>query len=208
MKKIFLTLSVIAMTLSLMAQSDIKLPEPEKKGGMTLNEALINRQTNRTFSDQQLTEQEISNLLWAANGINRPDGKRTAPSARNAQEIDVYVAMKTGLYKYEPNDNALRLISNKDLRHNMSPRPQMIEEAPVALIFFANYDKMKNFDDASKEFYGATDAGFVSQNVYLHCAANHLNTVVMGYIDRDAIRDMIQVDGKAILVQPVGYPKK
>lgn len=207
MKKILFTIAAIALCLCCLAQDDIKLPEPEKKGGMTLNEALMSRKTNRTFASKELSMQEISNLLWAANGINRMDGKRTAPSARNAQEIDVYVAMKTGLYKYEPNDNALRIVSEKDQRHQMSQRPQMIEEAPVALIFYANYDKMKNFDDASKEFYGATDAGFVSQNVYLYCAAHNLNTVVMGYIDRDAIREIINVDGKAILVQPVGYPK-
>lgn len=207
MKKIIFTIAAIALCICCLAQNDIKLPEPEKKGGMTLNEALMSRKTNRTFASKELSMQEISNLLWAANGINRMDGKRTAPSARNAQEIDVYVAMKTGLYKYEPNDNALRIVSEKDQRHQMSQRPQMIEEAPVALIFYANYDKMKNFDDASKEFYGATDAGFVSQNVYLYCAAHNLNTVVMGYIDREAIREMIDVDGKAILVQPVGYPK-
>lgn len=207
MKKILFTIAAIALCLCCLAQDDIKLPEPEKKGGMTLNEALMSRKTNRTFDSKELSLQEISNLLWAANGINRMDGKRTAPSARNAQEIDVYVAMKSGLYRYEANDNALRIISTKDQRHQMSQRPQMIEEAPIALIFYANYDKMKNFDDASKEFYGATDAGFVSQNVYLYCAAHNLNTVVMGYIDRDAIRQMIDVDGKAILVQPVGYPK-
>lgn len=207
MKKILFTIAAIALCLCCLAQDDIKLPEPEKKGGMTLNEALMSRKTNRTFDSKELSLQEISNLLWAANGINRMDGKRTAPSARNAQEIEVYVAMKSGLYRYEANDNALRIISTKDQRHQMSQRPQMIEEAPIALIFYANYDKMKNFDDASKEFYGATDAGFVSQNVYLYCAAHNLNTVVMGYIDRDAIRQMIDVDGKAILVQPVGYPK-
>lgn len=207
MKKILFTIAAIALCICCLAQEDIKLPEPEKKGGMTLNEALMSRKTNRTFDSKELSMQEISNLLWAANGINRMDGKRTAPSARNAQEIEVYVAMKSGLYRYEANDNALRIISTKDQRHQMSQRPQMIEEAPIALIFYANYDKMKNFDDASKEFYGATDAGFVSQNVYLYCAAHNLNTVVMGYIDRDAIREIINVDGKAILVQPVGYPK-
>lgn len=207
MKKILFTIAAIALCICCLAQEDIKLPEPEKKGGMTLNEALMSRKTNRTFASKELSLQEISNLLWAANGINRMDGKRTAPSARNAQEIEVYVTMKSGLYRYEANDNALRIISTKDQRHQMSQRPQMIEEAPVALIFYANYDKMKNFDDASKEFYGATDAGFISQNVYLYCAAHNLNTVVMGYIDRDAIRQMIDVDGKAILVQPVGYPK-
>lgn len=207
MKKILFTIAAIALCICCLAQEDIKLPEPEKKGGMTLNEALMSRKTNRTFASKELSMQEISNLLWAANGINRMDGKRTAPSARNAQEIEVYVAMKSGLYRYEANDNALRIISTKDQRHQMSQRPQMIEEAPIALIFYANYDKMKNFDDTSKEFYGATDAGFVSQNVYLYCAAHNLNTVVMGYIDRDAIREIINVDGKAILVQPVGYPK-
>jgi len=82
----------------------------------------------------------------------------------------------------------------------------MITSAPVTLLFMANYDKMAAFDEAAREFYGATDAGFVSQNVYLYCAANKLNTVVMGAIDRPHIMEILKVNGKPILAQPVGYP--
>ena len=172
-------------------------------------EALSNRQTNREFSDKELTDQQLADLLWCANGENREDGKRTAPSARNAQEIDIYVFNKKGVYLYIPEKNVLKMVIPEDMREGMSSRGgKMIMSAPVTLLFFANYDKMKGFDEAGREFYGATDAGFVSQNVYLYCAANKLNTVVMGAIDRPKIIEILQVDGKPVLAQPIGYPVK
>lgn len=190
-----------------MAQ-DIKLPQPNTKGGMPLYEALSNRQTNREFSDKELTDQQLADLLWCANGENRNDGKRTAPSARNAQEIDIYVFNKKGVYLYVPEKNMLKMVIPEDMREGMSSRGKMIMAAPVTLLFFANYDKMNGFDEAGREFYGATDAGFVSQNVYLYCAANNLNTVVMGAIDRPKIMEILKVDGKPVLAQPIGYPVK
>ena len=189
-----------------MAQ-DIQLPKPNTKGGMPLYEALSNRQTNREFSDKELTEQQLSDLLWCANGENRKDGKRTAPSARNAQEIDIYVFNQKGVFLYIPEKNLLQMVIPEDMREGMSGHGgKMIMSAPVTLLYFANYDKMKGFDEAGREFYGATDAGFVSQNVYLYCAANKLNTVVMGAIDRNKIMEFMKVKGKPILAQPVGYP--
>lgn len=191
-----------------MAQ-DIKLPQPNTKGGMPLYEALSNRQTNREFSDKELTDQQLADLLWCANGENRNDGKRTAPSARNAQEIDIYVFNKKGVYLYIPEKNMLKMVIPEDMREGMSGHGgKMIMSAPVTLLFFANYDKMKAFDEAGREFYGATDAGFVSQNIYLYCAANNLNTVVMGAIDRPKIIEILKVDGKPVLAQPIGYPVK
>ena len=170
-------------------------------------EALSNRRTNREFSDKELTEQQLSDLLWCANGENRKDGKRTAPSARNAQEIDIYVFSQKGVFLYVPEKNMLKMVIPEDMREGMSGHGgKMIMSAPVTLLFMANYDKMKAFDEAGREFYGATDAGFVSQNVYLYCAANKLNTVVMCAIDRTRIMEFMKVNGKPVLAQPIGYP--
>ncbi|MBR4919476.1 MAG: nitroreductase family protein [Bacteroidales bacterium] len=206
MKRLSLLTLIVTLSMFSMAQ-DIQLPKPNTKGGMPLYEALSNRQTNREFSDKELTEQQLSDLLWCANGENRKDGKRTAPSARNAQEIDIYVFNQKGVFLYIPEKNLLQMVIPEDMREGMSGHGgKMIMSAPVTLLYFANYDKMKGFDEAGREFYGATDAGFVSQNVYLYCAANKLNTVVMGAIDRNKIMEFMKVNGKPVLAQPIGYP--
>ncbi|MCR5550995.1 MAG: nitroreductase family protein [Bacteroidales bacterium] len=220
MKKLFLAVVMAALILPVMAQknkdeakvaskpTEIKLPKPERKGGMPLYEALNNRMTQRKFADTPLDEQQLSNLLWCAGGVNREDGKLTSPTARNAQEIDIYVFIDKGVFLYVPKENVLKEILPEDHRMEISERSKMPAEAPVTLLFYANYDKMEGFDETAREFYGATDAGFVSQNVYLYCAANKLSTVVMGAINRDLLNELIPGDGKAILAQPVGYPAK
>lgn len=220
MKKLFLAVVMAALILPVMAQknkdeakvaskpTEIKLPKPERKGGMPLYEALNNRMTQRKFADTPLDEQQLSNLLWCAGGVNREDGKLTSPTARNAQEIDIYVFIDKGVFLYVPKENVLKEILPEDHRIEISERSKMPAEAPVTLLFYANYDKMEGFDETAREFYGATDAGYVSQNVYLYCAANKLSTVVMGAINRDLLNELIPVDGKAILAQPVGYPAK
>ncbi len=190
---------------SLLTAQDIQLPLPQTRGGMPLYEALYRRSTAREFSSAKLTLQQISDLLWCANGINRTDGKRTAPSARNAQEIDIYVLMSDAAYLYEPIENKLVLVSVKDLRP-VTSHSAFAQEAPLMLLFVANYEKMEAFDENAREFYGATDAGYVSQNTYLYCAANGLNTVVMGHIYRDDIQEALKFKGKAVLAQSVGYP--
>ena len=185
----------------------VKLPAPSQKGGMPLYEALAKRQTNRDFSDKNLKMQQVSDLLWCANGVNRENGKRTAPSARNAQEIVIYVFNKEGVFRYNPSENLLEMVMAGDKRGELTSRGTLTVDAPLTLLYVADYAKMSSFDDAGREFYGATDAGFVSQNVYLYCAANGLNTVVMGAIDRDHIAELLQLKGKAVLAQPIGYPK-
>lgn len=208
MKKLFVTLVATFVMCSLTAQN-IKLPEPETEGGKPFYNVLKDRQTNRNFSDTPLEKQELSNLLWCANGINRPDGKRTAPSARNCQEIDIYVLTKNGIYLYEPKEYVLLQLSRKDIRKNVSKRCEFTADAPVVLVYVANYDKMKGFDKDAREFYGATDCGFVSQNVYLYCASVGLNTVVLGAIEREDLRSILKIEnGKVVLAQPVGYPAK
>jgi len=208
MKKLLAICVFSLITFTISAQS-IKLPTPTKKGGMSLNEALVNRKSTRTFAPTKLTDQQLSNLLWTANGVNRQDGRRTAPSARNCQEIEIYVFMENGIFLYTPDENVLKEVAPEDHRAEVSLRGDFTAKAPVVLVFFANYDKMEGMDDDAREFYGATDCGYVSQNVYLYCAANKLNTVVLGAIQRDILRDFIGgPNDKVILAQPVGNPGK
>lgn len=204
MKKVFAI--VILCLPALLASAQKQLPEPKLDNSYPLSKALQERKSTREFTEQKLDDQTLSNLLWAANGINRKDGRRTAPSARNCQEIDIYVFDDENVYLYSPDQNALKQVLEGDRREEAVIQP-FAKKAPIILVFVANYEKMGDMDDDAREFYGATDCGYVSQNVYLYCAAEGLNTVVLGMINRDGIKDMLNINGKAILGQPVGYGK-
>jgi SagB-type dehydrogenase family enzyme len=187
----------------------MKLPEPNMKGGMPLMEALKARQTQREFDERQLPTQVLSDLLWAAFGVNRPEsGKRTAPSAMNLQEIDVYVALAEGLYLFRAEEHTLERISGDDVRA-MTGGQDFVAGAPVNLVFVADYTRMTRGSEADKDFYSATDTGFISQNVYLFCASEGLATVVRGWVDREALAKAMGLgeDQKIILAQTVGYSK-
>jgi SagB-type dehydrogenase family enzyme len=189
---------------------EIKLPAPRTKGGKPLMEVLKDRKTTRSFSSEELSDQELSNLLWAAFGVNRPDeGKRTAPSAVNWQEIDIYVAKKDGLYLYDANKNVLNKILDEDIRAATGGQ-DFVKDAPINLVFVADYSKMGGSPEEKKGFYSATDAGFISQNVYLYCASEGLGTVVRGSLDREKLRKVMRLKSnqKIILAQTVGYPGK
>ena len=192
------------------APKTIQLPAPQMDGGMPLMKALKLRCTMREYSGEALPPQELSNLLWAACGVNRPEkGLRTAPTARNMQEIDVYVALADGLYLYDAKGNALTLVVAQDLREATGKQP-FVKEAPVNLVFVADYARMGDGPKEMKEFYSATDTGYISQNVYLYCASAGLGTVVRGMVDRDALAKEMNLrdDQKVVLAQTVGYPKK
>ena len=214
MKKISL-LFVVLMFLPAFINADeeiktIKLKQPQKEGGMPLMEAFSNRKSARDFSETELDEQLLSDLLWAAFGINREkDNKRTAPSAVNWQEIDIYVAMKSGLFKYNVKEHSLMPFLNKDIRANAG-KQKFVSVPPVTMIYVADYSKMGVISKEEKDFYSATDTGFISQNVYLYCASAGLNTVVLGYVDKDSLGKIMDLrkDQKIILTQPVGYPIK
>lgn len=186
-------------------ETRIELPKPEYGSGLPLMEALKRRATSRSFLPEPLPMQEISNILWAANGVNRPQsGMRTAPSARNAQEIDVYVFLERGVFLYNADKHLLDPIVMKDFRKEVSSQKFFVE-APMVLVYVANYDKMVKFSDEAKEFYSATDVGFVSQNVYLYCASSNLSTVVCGMFNKELIQKVLNIkNGKILLVQPVG----
>jgi SagB-type dehydrogenase family enzyme len=187
----------------------IELPKPKMEGGKPLMEALKERKTSREFSSEKLPLQVLSNLLWAADGINRPDGKRTAPTAMNKLEIDVYVAMADGLYLYDPKENKLVAVLGEDIRAATGKQP-FVKDAPVNLVFVSDYAKFGNIPEDQKAFYSATDTGYISQNVYLFCASEGLATVVRAYVDKPALATTMKLrsDQKVILAQTVGYPKK
>jgi SagB-type dehydrogenase family enzyme len=185
----------------------VPLPEPQRTGGMPLFEALGNRQTIRSFSPRQLTSQDLSNLLWSAFGINRNDGRRTAPSARNWQEIDIYLIMKEGWYLYEPKEHALIKKGDEDLREYAGSQ-DFVSTAPLNLIFVSDHDRMTGASEENRAFYSAADVGFISQNVYLFCASEGMATVVRGLVDRDRLREVLKLrpSQHVILGQTVGYP--
>lgn len=188
----------------------IKLPPPQTEGGMPLMAALKARCTTRSFSSKPLPVQVLSNLLWAACGVNRPEsGKRTAPTAMNMQEIDVYVALPEGLYLYNAKEHQLEPVVMQDLRA-ATGRQAFVAEAPVNLIFVADYARMARASAEAKDFYSATDTGYISQNVYLFCASEGLATVVRGMVDKAALAEKMGLhpEQKIVLAQTVGYPKE
>jgi SagB-type dehydrogenase family enzyme len=202
MKKTWIIIMATMLSLTMNAQ-DIQLLPPQTTGGMPLMEALANRKTNRDFTQQELTPQQLSNLLWAAAGVNRPDGRRTAPTARNAQQIEIYVLNTEGAYLYLPKEHALQLIAAGDHRKSGASQ-ERFQECPLMLILVANYDKMDGFSDEAKAMYEGTDTGYISQNIYLYCASEGLASCALGSIHRDKLQQLLKYNGKAILGQSVG----
>jgi SagB-type dehydrogenase family enzyme len=188
----------------------IQLSQPQMDGGKPLMQALKERKSTRSFSSEKLPVQTLGNLLWAAFGINRPDtGQRTAPSAMNRQEIDIYVATADGLYLYDAKGNALQPVLAEDIRAATGMQ-SFVKDAPVNLIYVADYARMGGQKDEEKNLYSAADTGFIAQNVYLFCASEGLATVVRGSVDRTALAKLMKLrpEQKVILAQTVGYPKK
>lgn len=207
------TIIIVALLLSCAAagaqeRQRIELPAPDMEGGLPLMKALALRSTSRSFAPEELPAQVLSDLLWAAAGINRPEsGRRTAPTARNRQEIDIYVALAEGLYRYDPKEHALLLALAKDIRA-ATGRQDFVASAPVNLVYVADYSRMGDGSEEMKKFYAATDTGFIGQNVYLYCASAGLVTVVRGAVDRDALAAAMELgpDQAVILAQTIGYP--
>jgi len=199
MKKI-MTLAIAALvSLSACAQQNIKLPAPQKSGGKSLMEAIALRQSTRSYESKAISEQQLSNILWAAYGFNRAD-KRTVPSANNKQAFEVYVAMEKGVYLYDAAANTLELKIAKDLRE-VTGRQPFVKTAPVNLVFVYDTKKQPN------ENMAYADCGFISQNVYLVCAAEGLATVVRGMVDPALHQAMsLPADKKIVMAQTIGYP--
>jgi SagB-type dehydrogenase family enzyme len=204
------TLSVFVAAFiagSLWAQS-LDLPAPQKTGGLPLMDALAKRSTARAFDAKELSSQQISSLLWAAFGINRLDGKRTAPSARNFQETDIYVLLKSGVYVYNARSNKLDRVSAEDLRA-LGGTQAFATNAPVTLVFVADLSKMGKGSDENKLNTAHIDVGYISQNVYLFCTSEGLVTGARMSVDKAALGPKLKLrpDQMIILAHSVGYPK-
>lgn len=185
----------------------IKLPDPVTTGGMPLMEALKNRKSSRTFSSKKIELQMLSDLLWAANGVNRKEsGKRTAPTANDTRAMDVYVIMEDGTYLFNPDEHSIEKISDKDLRE-FAGRQDFVKKAPVNLIYVSDYSKLKS--GSEKEIYSGSHAGFIGQNVYLFCASAGLNTVIRAWVDKDILKKEMNLkeDQHIMLAQTVGFPE-
>ena len=188
----------------------IDLPKPQTALGRPLMQVLKDRSSTREFSPEKLPLQVLSNLLWAAFGLNRPDsGKRTAPSAKNWQEIDIHVATSEGLYLFDAKDHRLQPILPQDIRAMTGGQPY-VKDAPVNLVYVADHSKMGDAKSEVNALYSGADTGLISQNVYLFRASERLATVVRALIDRPALAKTMKLRPEQMitLAQSVGYPKK
>jgi nitroreductase len=207
-----MTLAILILGVMLAPAQDLKpiqLPKPQTDGGRPLMQVLKDRKTTREFSSEKLPLQVLSNLLWAAFGINRPSGQRTAPSAVNWQEIDLYVALSDGLFLYDAKADALQPILAEDIRAATGTQPYP-KDAPVNLVYVADLDKPGRVPETEKDFWSAADVGFIAQNTYLFCASEGLVSGVRALIDRPALAKIMKLrpKQKILLAQSAGYPKK
>jgi SagB-type dehydrogenase family enzyme len=192
----------------------MKLPEPQKELKFPLMKALEKRRTIRKWKNTPISDQEISNILWAACGITKSKYgnvkcKRTAPSACNSQEIRVYAITEKGAFLYDEEKHGLIKILAGDIRENIGTQ-KMMKSAPMGLVFVADLSRMKSPILKSKEaqrFCAWVDTGYISQNVYLYCAASNLGTAVLALINRDKLHKLLKLkqDEKIVLTQAIGY---
>ena len=197
-------------TIPLALDTDVvPLPAPENWPAMSLHEALERRRSTRRFHPDELSIGELSNLLWAAFGVNRTErGGRTAPSAHDWQEIDVYAVLREGAFRYDPMDHRLRLVKAEDLRP-LAGLQDFVASAPLNLVYVADFRRMPDArGDEQLAFFVGADAGCIAQNVYLHCASAGLATVVRGLVDRRRLAPALGLarEQRIALAQTVGYP--
>lgn len=205
-------ISIFLMSCTAFAEDlkPIQLPKPQIDGGRPLMQVLKDRSSSREFSSEKLPLHVLSNLLWAASGVNRPEsGRRTAPTAANWQEIDIYVAMAEGLYLFDAKSHLLKTVLVEDIRA-LTGRQAFVKDAALNLIYVADFSRIGRGTNEEKEFFSAADTGFIAQNVYLFCASEGLVTVVRANIDRPALAKAMKLgpNQRITLSQTVGYPKK
>jgi nitroreductase len=191
-----------------LAQETRALPAPRKEAGKPLMQALGLRRSIREYSQRELSAQVLSDLLWAAYGINRPSGDRTAPYWRHIMVIDIYATMADGVWLYEPKQHALRPHLSADIRARTGTQ-DFVATAPLNLVYVVHGERMKDVSPEDRRLYGSVDAAFAGQNVYLYCASEGLATVFRGALDHEALgRAMRLGEGQFVaFAQTVGYPQ-
>lgn len=204
---IFIT-SCIAFSSWAESLKPVQLVPPDTNSGVPLMKALNHRMSTKTFTAQTIPLEKLSNLLWAAFGINRPDsGKRTVATAVNCQDIDIYVVLKKGVYVYKAKEHILVPVLDRDVQ-SLAATQEYAQVAPINLIYVSDYAKMADRFQAKKPIYAAFHAGAISQNVYLYCASEELGTVVRDSVDRAKLREVLKLrkDQFIVMGQSVGYP--
>lgn len=212
MKKIILFASIAIALNTLYAQNSktILLNPPDLTRGLPVMTALSLRASATGFDTTGLNLQDMSDLLWAANGINRPEsGKRTAPSARNSQDIDVYVVMKSGAYLYNAKNHSLDFVAGGDHRALVAGRQENFAVAPLFCVLVSDFSRFSSGNDSSKMVIAAYDAGIVSQNISIFCASVGLDTRVRATMDQEKLREILRLKDsqRLMLNNPVGYKK-
>ena len=206
MKRTLLFVFVLTLCMGVKAQETTQLPQPEiGKLGMSLGKILQERRSVREYQDKQVDQQTLSTLLWAACGISDPaSGKITAPSAVNMQDIKVYVCNKLGVALFNPKDNTLTQVSKENILQDLAAGQNFVLDAPFTLLLGSDQGNRRRNDQ-----YGAMDAGYVSQNIYLACNALGLSTVARAMMNKDAIRTKLNLPEGVIveLNHPIGYKK-
>ncbi len=204
MRRLFIVAIIMIAHLSCMAQSKVELPAPVASGGMGLFEVLQRRASIREYSDKDISAKTLSQVLWAACGKNRPDGRITAPSAVNAQDVMVYVCKADGAFLYDAQNNTLVQVSKKDLRKAVAGRQEFAAKAPVSLVLVSNLEKLPR----ANQMLGAMDVGYVSENICLACTALGLATVPRATMDIETLKKELGLGEKQVpmLNNPIGYP--
>jgi len=200
----FLILNIIAQ------EKTIKLNPPEIEKGLPVMKALQLRASASEFDTSKLNLQDISNLLWAANGINRPESKkRTAPSARNVKDIDVYICTEDGVFLYEPGNHSIILIREGDYRLIVSNTQPNMAKAPLFCILVSDYSRFPASTDSNKNFWATADAGIVSQNISIFCSGMNFHTRPRAQMDHKKLRDVLKLKDsqRLILNHPISYKK-
>ncbi len=209
-----MTVSRLARILTLFALSSllpaetISLPEPQRDGGSTLKEALKNRRSTREFAPQPLSIHQLSNMLWAAYGVNRPaEGGRTAPSAWGQDEIDLYVFLEQGVYLYLPGAHALHQVKAGDHRKEAGTA-DFTTAAAVTLVYVADHRRSPRTAVWEKEKYAYIHTGFIGQNVYLFAASEGLACVIHDSARKEELARVLGLGSneQVIISQTVGQP--
>jgi nitroreductase len=202
------TLAASSVGVAAAPLAALELPPPSREGGLPLTAALKLRRSIREYADRPLPRQVLSDLLWAAFGINRPSGDRTAPYWRHVMVIDVYVAMADGVWLYEPKAHTLLPHLQADLRAQTGLQ-DFVATAPLNLVYVAHGERMTDISAEDRRLYASVDTGFIGQNVYLFCASQGLATVFRGAVDTPKLAKAMQLPEQQFVTfaQTVGYPR-
>lgn len=187
----------------------IELNEPDKSRGKSFMETVAVRQSGRLFADRELSLPDLSDLLWAANGVNRTEtGHRTAPSALNAQDVDIYAVFACGSYRYDAREHRLEPVIEGDQRLWVADQQDFMVNAPVFLVYVSDTSRFSMGDTEVRIRMGAYDVGIVSQNVSLFCASAGLVTVPRASMDIEKLRKLFRLAPAQypMMNNPVGYP--